>query len=474
MKRTKIVCTIGPASSSLSTLDRMVRAGMNIARLNFSHGSYADHRAMMKKIRAVATKHDHPVAILQDLQGPKIRVGELPKEGVELRTGDSVTFTTAAANGGKIPVQYKQLHRDVKRGERILMDDGLLECEVVHVKNRDVACRVINGGILLTHKGINLPDTAVSISPITPKDRADLQFGVEQGVDFVALSFVRHAREVHELRRLIETHSRRLKKVHQPRIIVKVEKREALENFDAILDAADGIMVARGDLGVEIAAQRVPLAQKMIIEKCLKASKPVIVATQMLDSMIRNPRPTRAEVSDVANAVIDHADAVMLSGETASGKYPVESVETMAKIILATEESHFDDYQFRGKIEKQSPIDEAISSIATNLARKIYAKVILVASLTGNTARIVSRYRPELPILVTTNSECVRRQLNLSWGVIPFVLKKCRDIDELVDRSIEYIKKKRLLKKKDMMIIIAGQPVGKAGNVNWVKIHEVT
>lgn len=473
MKRTKIVCTIGPASQSPRILERMARAGMNVARLNFSHGSHPEHRARLRDIRAIGKKLDQPIAVLQDLQGPKIRVGVLPKEGVQLRAGQSVIFTTGGKDGKKIPVQYRQLHRDVRRGERILMDDGLLECEVAGIRGNDVVCRVVVGGTLHTNKGINLPDTSVSISPITLKDKADLEFGVQQGVDFVALSFVRRAREVHTLRELIEQFGKKYRKQHLPKIIVKIEKPEALANFDDILSATDAIMVARGDLGVEIAAQRVPLAQKMIIEKCLKAAKPVIVATQMLDSMIRNPRPTRAEVSDVANAVIDHADAVMLSGETANGLYPVEAVQTMSNIILAAEGSHFDDFRFRGKVEKESPIDEAISSIATTLARKIYAKVILVASLTGNTARIVSRYRPELPILVSTNSECVRRQLNLSWGVIPFVLKRCKDIDELVDRSINHLRKKKFLKRGDPMIIIAGQPVGRAGNVNWVKIHEV-
>lgn len=478
MRRTKIVCTIGPASRSKTTLEKMIKAGMNIARLNFSHGEYKEHQQLIKNIRDVSKKYDNPVAVMQDLQGPKIRVGNLPKEGVELKNKSEIILTTnlKSKNTEKIPVAYQYLHKDVKPRDRILMDDGLFELVVKKVDGRDIYCQVINGGLLISHKGINLPDTSVRISAITPKDIEDLEFGIKNKVDFVALSFVRTAKEVYDLKYLIKKFERKYNKQKNyptTRIIVKIEKPEAVENFDEILEATDGVMVARGDLGIEMPAPKVPLIQKEIIEKCLELGKPVIVATQMLDSMIRNPRPTRAEVSDVANAVIDHTDAVMLSGESAFGKYPVESVATMSKIINETEKSRFDDLEFRKEISNILPVDDAISSSARLLASKVKSKLILVASITGYTARIVSRYRPELNILATTDSEKVRRQLNLSWGVIPFVLPACKTIEELVDRSIGYIKKKKFVKTGDNIIIIAGQPVGRSGNVNFVEIYKV-
>ena len=349
-KRTKIVCTIGPASGDAQKLLALVNAGMNVCRLNFSHGTHADHAALIQRIREIREQTGEPLAILQDLQGPKIRVGDLPKEGVKLEIGKRIIFTTGAADiPEKLPVTYPRLHEDAKVGQTILLDDGLLSVKVTAVQGNDVICDVVNGGVLTSHKGMNLPETKTMISALSEKDREDVKFGVGQGVDWIALSFVRSAEDIRELRALIqsETQAQKIADETPIRIIAKIEKPEAIEHFDEILDAVDGIMVARGDLGIEIAAERVPILQKEIIRKCLDAAKPVVVATQMLDSMIRQPRATRAEISDVANAVIDHADATMLSGETASGAFPIDAVRTMASTIQEAEKSAYDDLPLR-------------------------------------------------------------------------------------------------------------------------------
>jgi pyruvate kinase len=477
MKRTKIVCTIGPASEKKSVLEKMVKAGMNIARLNFSHGDYAHHEILIKNIRAAAKKFQEPIAILADLQGPRIRVGELPEKGVELVVHNQVILTTSESKqaGEKIPVTYLNLHKDVKKGDRILLADGLMELKVEAIKGRDIISEVINGGLLTSHKGINLPNIALSLNAITNKDKEDLKFGVSQNVDFVALSFVTSAKDVIDLRNLIKQYEKELgiKKTSPIKIVVKIERHQAVKNFEEILELTDVVMVARGDLGIEMPAEEVPLIQKKLIDQCLLKAKPVIVATQMLESMIDNPRPTRAEVSDVANAVIDHTDAVMLSGETASGKYPVEAVEIMAKVILTTEKSIYDNLAPSSEEKKNQPIEDAIGNTANILARSIDAKAILVASLSGETGRMVSRFRPELPIFVAANNKRVERQLNLSWGVVPFVLPPCKTVEELLNRSISYIKKDKIIKKKDKIIIVAGEPVGKSGVVNLVEIKEI-
>ncbi|MFA6161038.1 MAG: pyruvate kinase [Patescibacteria group bacterium] len=474
-KRTKIVCTLGPASNTPELIGDLIRSGMNVARLNFSHGTYSEHAVLIKNIRAQSKALNVPVAILQDLQGPKIRVGDLPKQGIILTAGKEVTLTTGAKSGkGKIPVTYKNLHKDVKRGEKLLLDDGLMDMTVVKVKGRDVICKVGTGGVLLSHKGINLPQTKVSASALSDKDKKDAAFGVKMDVDWVALSFVRSAKEITELRNLIKKEEKKQKKksgvpIH---IVAKIEKNEAVKNINEILAAADGIMIARGDLGVEIPAEDVPLVQKELIEKARKACKPVIVATQMLDSMMRNPRPTRAEVSDVANAVIDHTDAVMLSGETASGKYPVQSVQTMARIVQKTESSKFDDVDAEN-MRKFPTEEEAVSNVAAILAKTTDAKAVVVASLSGAAGRIVSRYRPELPIFVSTDHERVCRQLCISWGVIPFMLPPCRNVEELIEKSIHHLSNVKSIKKGDKLIVVAGQPVGKSGNINFVELKKV-
>ncbi|MDP3245214.1 MAG: pyruvate kinase [bacterium] len=432
MKRTKIVCTIGPASEKQETLVKMIKAGMNVARLNMSHGAYDWHKQAAKNIRAAAKKVGEPVALLLDLQGPKVRVGELGIMNYELRVGERVVFTTGEAPTKKIPIDYPLLHKEIKKGHRILLADGLMECVVEAVQGRDIVARVKTGGVLISHKGINLPDTVISLKTLTPKDKKDLVFGVKQNVDFIAFSFARSAKDVLELRKLIDKAVK--SSLHPPlirqlaegkrggfvpiQIIVKIEKHEAVKNFDAILAAADGIMVARGDLALEIDSAKVPLAQKEIIIKCRKAGKPVIVATEMLGSMEKNPRPTRAEISDVANAVIDHTDAVMLSAESAMGKYPVETVATMAKIIKETEASRFDNVAVEEEIKMPVLGDEALLA-AVMRARQQKAKAMVIFSPSSREARLLSRFRAEIPIVAGSSRSRAVRQMNLSWGVYP-------------------------------------------------------
>lgn len=475
MKRTKIVCTIGPASERKTVLEKMIKAGMDVARLNFSHGTYKNHALLIRNVRAIAKKIDRPVAILADLQGPRVRVGELPEKGIKLKEKKEIVLTTQTERmvDDRIPVTYRNLHKDVKKGDIILLDDGLLDVRVQKIKGKDIFCRVKTGGALTSHKGINVPTASLSIPSITKKDKRDLEFAIKHDVDWVAMSFVKTKEDILYLKRLIKRLEKKYKIKEPARTIAKIEKHEAVKNFDSILEAVDGIMVARGDLGIETPIERVPLVQKMIIEKCLKEAKPVITATQMLLSMVEKPRPTRAEVSDVANAVIDHTDCVMLSQESAVGKYPIETVRTMTEIIQDTEESPFDDLILRNLIGQILPIDTAVSSAATRLARSSGAKAIIVATISGYTARIVSRYRPELSIVVTAASEKVRRQLATSWGVIPYVIAKCKSVDELINKAVRKAVQKKIIKSGDKVIIIGGQPVGKAGNVNLVKIHRV-
>ena len=447
---------------------------MNVCRLNFSHGTHEEHAEFIKRIRDVKEKTGEPLAILQDLQGPKIRVGELPPEGVVLQDGVDIIFTTGKAIlPKKLPVTYAELHKDVKVGQSILLDDGLLMVKVKEVKGKDVICEVIHGGKLTSHKGMNLPETVTSISAVSDKDREDLRFGVEQGVDWVALSFVRTADDIRGLRAMIAEDEALLGlKPEAPiRIIAKIEKPEAITNIDAIIEAADGIMVARGDLGIEVPAAKVPVYQKEIIAKCLRAAKPVIVATQMLDSMIHNPRATRAEISDIANAVFDHADATMLSGETANGSYPVEAVKTMAATIREAESSVYDDLSV--SVYRDSDSEAAATNIANVLVHASKAKAICVSSLSGQGAKLVSRYRPELPIFVGTPSARVLAQLNLSWGVYPFQVPVCKTMAELLTTSTDYLVAQKYLTKDDQMIVVAGEPLGHSGFINLVELRKV-
>ncbi|HCC22771.1 TPA: pyruvate kinase [Candidatus Falkowbacteria bacterium] len=478
MSRTKIVCTIGPVSKSQKVLKDLISNGLNVARLNFSHGTHPEHKKLITNIRAVAEKMGRTVALLQDLQGPRIRIGDIGSAERQLKAGEKVIITTGAISKGgkKIPITYDQLHTEVEPGQRILIVDGLIQLTVDKVAGRDIHATVIIGGAIATHKGVNLPDTSLSIPALTDKDKQDVEFGVENEVDYMALSFVRSAKDVYDLKYLIKSYEKKLKKKNRNpiRIVVKIERNEAIDNLDEIIEATDAVMIARGDLGIELPAEDVPLMQKMIIDRCLDKAKPVIVATQMLDSMIHNPRPTRAEVSDVANAVIDHTDALMLSGETATGAYPVETVSYMTRIIEKTEGSNYDDLVPEIHAKKIEPANEAIGRIANILANSVDAKLILVASISGYAGRVISRYRPELPILVACDDDRVRRQLILSWGVVPFIIPTCRTVEELIDRSISYLKTVHLITKGDKIIIIAGEPVGMSGDINLVEIKEIT
>ncbi len=474
-KRTKIVATIGPASEKPAVLNALIKAGMNVARLNLSHGSHENHAELIKNIRSAGGKYGEPVAILADLQGPRIRVGTLPEKGLNLKVGDKVTMDTSLENyrGGKIPITCPGLEKDLKNGVRILLNDGRIELIVKKIQSPLIEAEVKVGGLLTSHKGLNFPDCRLSISAITDKDKDDLKFVLGEGVDLIALSFVREAKDILDLRFLIKEYLKNKKQLAPIQIIAKIEKGEAIKNIDEIVNAADGIMVARGDLGIEMPAEDVPLWQKKIIAKCLAEAKPVIVATQMLDSMTHSPRPTRAEVSDVANAVMDHTDAIMLSNETAAGEYPVETVAMMAKIVVKTEASVFDDLPLDKK-PADGETEIVLSQLARLLADEVGAKAILAASITGETGRQISRFRPELPIFVATDTATVQRQLNLSWGIRPFILPPCKSIEELVERSLAYLKQKKELKKGDKIIIVAGEPVGHAGGVNLVEVKICT
>lgn len=473
MKRTKIVCTIGPASEDKKVLKKMIMAGMDCARLNFSHGEYSEHAELIKFIRQVASELDRPIAFMADLQGPRVRIGELSKEGIRLKDGSETILTTGKINGNKIPVTYDRLHKDVKKNDILLLNEGLSKLKVLEVDKKDIKCKVILGGQIFSNKSINAATTTLNIPTTTKKDMQDLEFAVKNDVDWVALSFVKDENDIINLRKTIKRLEKKYKNKKEAKIIAKIEKHEAVKNFDKILKEADGIMIARGDLGIETPIEKLPVIQKEIIEKCLYNAKPVITATQMLLSMVSNPRPTRAEVTDVANAVIDHTDAVMLSQESAVGKYPIETVKTMSDIIKDTEKSSYDDMVFKNYKRKIVPIDTAVSSAASTLACNVKAKAILVATISGYAARMVSRHRPELPIIVTAESEKVRRQLALSWGVIPYVLSKCKNVDELINKAVRLLLRKKIVKRGDRIIIIGGQPVGKTGNVNLIKIHEV-
>lgn len=473
MKRTKIVATIGPASSNQKTLEAMMRAGMNVARLNFSHGSYKDHATLIRTIRAAAKRLGKQIAIMQDLQGPRIRIGTVPRDGIEVSRGEDVVlaperminYRLLVTDVAKIiPNQYHDLYKDVHVGSSVLISDGLIQLRVTKIKETFVYCRVEKPGIIFTHKGINLPGVAVRSEIITQKDKEDLQFGLTQDIDYVALSFVKGPENIKQLRKLIPAK----KNVH---VIAKIERREAVKNFEKIAAEADGIMVARGDLGIEVPAEDVPLMQKKMIQHCLKIGKPVIVATQMLESMMINPRPTRAEVSDVANAVIDHTDAVMLSGETASGKYPVETVQMMARILEKTEKSPFDDMPADYFVHDKDVVSDAIAKSAYLLAKETGARAIVAASYSGRTARMIARYRPETSITVLTDHPKTERQLALVWGVYSNAIPKAANVDALIASAVKLVSKKGIAKKGEKIVIVTGQPVASHENMNSLKVH---
>lgn len=469
MQRTKIVCTIGPATNSREQMRALMHAGMNVARINFSHGDQATHRESIATLREVAEQERCLVAIIADLQGPKLRVGDIEDEPMELEQGTLVTLspTPRSSREDEIPVPHPELLRDLHAGQTVLLDDGDL-CLTVERRGDggSLKARVVAGGPLTSHKGINVPGAQLSFSSLTDKDKDDATFALGQGVDFFALSFIRRAADVRELRHFLKS-----KGAEAPSIIAKIEKPEALSDFDQILAQSDAIMVARGDLGVETPAEEVPFHQKHIIESCNRAGKPVITATQMLQRMIEHPRPTRAEASDVANAILDGTDAVMLSGETAIGHYPIKATEMMAT-ICANAEVHLPQSRvFEDGAECYDVTTEAISSSAVEIAREVGARAIVTATMSGSTARMVARHRPAVPIVAVTPNERTLYRLALVWGVIPVEVPEFRTTDEMVEVTIKAARDEGLVAWGDRVVLTAGIPFGQGNKTNMLKVH---
>ena len=469
MRKTKIVCTIGPASDSPDVIAQLLKAGMNVARLNFSHGTHEEHLTRLKTLRKVAKEQGAVLGIMQDIQGPKIRIGDIPGK-VMLEAGQTFVITTEECVGSaeRVSVNYQKLPQDVGPGNVIYLDDGLLKLEVTEVKGNDVYCQVVVGGELSSRKGVTLPGVSADLPAVTEADIEDLHFGVKHGVDMVAASFVRTAGGAETVREIIRSAGADIP------VIAKIENHEGVENIDEIIAAADGIMVARGDMGVEMRPEDVPFIQKMIISKCNEAGKPVITATQMLDSMIRNARPTRAEVTDVASAILDGTDAVMLSGETAVGKYPVLTVEIMSRIAQRAEQS-LDREKFTTikNFDHSLSIAEAISYATWHTCRAVNAAAIICSTQRGSTARMVSRYRPDAPILAMTPNEQVVRQLALVWGVCPILVPPTSDIDGMLDVSINAALRSGLVSKGDIVTISAGVLTDKPGSTNLLQVYLV-
>jgi len=469
LRKTKIVCTIGPASDSPDVIAQLLKAGMNVARLNFSHGTHEEHLTRLKTLRKVAKEQGAVLGIMQDIQGPKIRIGDIPGK-VMLEAGQTFVITTEECVGSaeRVSVNYQKLPQDVGPGNVIYLDDGLLKLEVTEVKGNDVYCQVVVGGELSSRKGVTLPGVSADLPAVTEADIEDLHFGVKHGVDMVAASFVRTAEGVETVREIIRSAGADIP------VIAKIENHEGVENIDEIIAAADGIMVARGDMGVEMRPEDVPFIQKMIISKCNEAGKPVITATQMLDSMIRNARPTRAEVTDVASAILDGTDAVMLSGETAVGKYPVLTVEIMSRIAQRAEQS-LDREKFTTikNFDHSLSIAEAISYATWHTCRAVNAAAIICSTQRGSTARMVSRYRPDAPILAMTPNEQVVRQLALVWGVCPILVPPTSDIDGMLDVSINAALRSGLVSKGDIVTISAGVLTDKPGSTNLLQVYLV-
>ncbi len=470
LRRTKIVATLGPASDSRQVIERLIDAGLNVVRLNFSHGDHASHRATIRLVRQVAREKGRTIAILQDLAGPKIRLGELPEGGIELEPGQEVWLAGGreTTEEGVIPVNYPYLCQDVVEGERILLADGLVELSVVEVQEGRLRCRVLVGGVLTSRKGVNLPASNLRVPSFTDKDRADLEVGLEEGVDLVALSFVRHEDDLAEARE-------RLNQVDDPPLLIaKIEKPQAVQRLNQILAQVDGVMVARGDLGVEMRLEEVPLIQKRIIRLAQRAGKPVITATQMLRSMMESPRPTRAEAADVANAVLDGTDALMLSDETAVGSYPVESVATLDRIARVTERAlpRISAAELSGT-ELIPATEGAISHAACTLAEELDCAAIVAGTSSGSSARMVARFRPAAPIIALTPNPVVQRQLALSWGVVPVLTRLMSDAEELFQQAEREARSWGLAGKGDRLVITAGVPMGVAGSTNLVKVIDL-
>lgn len=471
VRKTKIICTLGPATDNREVLEQLVEEGMNVARFNFSHNTHEIQKERMDALKAARAKKNKPVAILLDTKGPEIRLGDFENGGVNLQAGRMFTLTGEKVTGNEkiASVSYYDLSKDINIGTRLLIDDGLVELVVLSVKHPEMHCVVRNSGYISNHKGVNAPGMHIGLDYLSTQDKKDIIFGIENEIDFVAASFTRSAEDIKELRRFLNRNGG-----EDIEIIAKIENQEGVDDIDAIIEAADGIMIARGDMGVELPEEEVPVVQKMIIKKGYKAGKRVITATQMLDSMMKNPRPTRAETTDVANAIYDGTGAIMLSGETAAGKFPVEALKTMVRIAERTER----DIDYRKRFfhleRKANPdVTDAVCHATCTTAHDLNAKAIITVSKTGRSARMISRYRPDCNIIGCTASERVCRQLNLSWGVTPVLIEEKKDIFELFKHSVSVSKARGLLKSDDIAVITSGIPIGISGTTNIMKVEVV-
>ena len=470
MRKTKIICTLGPSTDKDGVLRELVASGMNVARFNFSHGSYEEHKGRLDNLKAIRAELGKPVAALLDTKGPEIRLKEF-KNGVEmLEAGQTFTLTTREVEGTKeiCSITYKDLPQDVHEGGTIMLDDGLIKLRITNVTDTDITCEVLNSGKIKNKKGVNVPGVHLSMPYLSQRDRDDIIFGVQQGFDFIAASFVRTAQDVYDIRNLLNEYDSNI------RIIAKIENREGVNNIDSILAAADAVMVARGDLGVEIDFTELPGIQKSVIDRSFSFGKPIVTATQMLDSMMVNPRPTRAEISDVANAIYDGTSAIMLSGETAAGAYPVEALKTMSAIAERTEnEVHYRDNRLVDAGNGQISVSDATAHAACLTAKDVNASAIVTVSESGNTARLLSKYRPAQPIIACVMNEQVQRQLAISWGITPLMMALAHSTDELIEMSTSLAKENGYLHDGELAVVTAGVPVGVSGTTNMIKIHMI-
>ena len=471
MRKTKIICTLGPATDQEEVLKELANQGMNVARFNFSHGLYEEHKKRMDMLKKVRKELHKPIAILLDTKGPEVRVKQFADGKVTLKEGQLFTLTSEDVEGNeeRVSVTYNRLYEDLETGMKVLIDDGLIEMKVEKVEHTNIVCRVLNGGVVSNNKGINVPDVNLSMPYLSEKDREDILFGIEQDVDFIAASFVQNKEDILQLRKLLAKNGG-----EDIKIIAKIENKQGVANVDEIIEVSDGIMIARGDMGVEIPFEEVPVIQKKIIKKVYEAGKSVITATQMLESMIKNPRPTRAEATDIANAVYDSTSAIMLSGETAAGAYPVEAVKAMVRIAEQAEKDIDYRKRFFNHARAVNPdITDAICHATCTTALDMNAKAIIAVTKSGQSARMVSRYRPVSDIIGCATSEKVCRQLNLTWGVIPLLLQEEKEIFTLFDRAIEAAEKIGVLEKGDLSVMTSGVPIGQSGTTNMIKVQIV-
>lgn len=472
MKKTKIVCTIGPASESVEILEGLISAGMNVARLNFSHGDFDEHLTRIKRIRQISEKLGEPIGIMQDLKGPEIRTHKMEEHSIQLSKGEivKISMKEVVGNSDMFSVSYDGLINDVTVGMHILLDDGLVDLQVKEIdhENGVIVTRTLNSGELKDNKGVNVPGASFSLPGLTEKDREDIAFGLENDITFIAASFVRRASDVLEIKEILEAHDKL-----DVQIIAKIENQEGIDNLDDIIAVSDGLMIARGDLGVEIPVEEVPIVQKEMINKCRAAGKPVITATQMLDSMEDNPRPTRAEASDVANAIYDGTDAIMLSGETAAGSYPVEAVQMMSNIAVRTEAATVGEDAYALRAFDQSDTTEAIGQAVGHTAKNLGINTIVAATESGYTARMISKYRPKADIVAMTFSEKTALALTLKWGVQSYIAEKPETTDDMFNKAGQFVVAKNYAKEGDLILITAGVPVGESGTTNLMKIQMI-